>query len=66
MPAPRGWISTSTVTGRIYAIGGSEEWPPGELSTVEEFDTGFAVEASGKLPTLWGMLKVWERFIASR
>lgn len=61
MPTPKGWLSTSAVKGKIYAIGGSSKAPPeriAELSTVEEFDTGFrAVEAKDKLPTSWGKMK---------
>ncbi|MBI1925877.1 galactose oxidase, partial [Candidatus Poribacteria bacterium] len=60
MPTPRWGLSTVAVNGKIYAIGGA----PGDgrvtLSTVEEYDTGFAgqgVEAKGKLSTLWGKLK---------
>ncbi len=58
MPTARARLSTSAVNGKIYAIGG---WKGGfALSTVEEYDTGFAgqgVEAKGKLATLWGKLK---------
>jgi len=57
MPTPRGWFSTSAVKGKIYAIGGSSVWPPVALSTVEVYDTGFAISARGKVPVLWGKLK---------
>jgi N-acetylneuraminic acid mutarotase len=54
MPTARS-CSTSVVNGKIYAIGGYD----GNriLSTVEEYDTGFAIEAKGKLPTKWGKIK---------
>ena len=58
MPTPRWALSTSVVNGKIYAIG---SWQPGITPVVEEYDTGFvpkSVEAKGKLPTLWGQLKV--------
>jgi N-acetylneuraminic acid mutarotase len=61
----RGWHASSAVFGKIYVIGGasrciSGKWPPTDaLSTVEAIDTGFAISAKGKLPTLWGRLKVW-------
>ena len=63
MSSPRRWLSTSAVRGKIYAIGGASKymigmWDAVLVSTVEEFDTGFAVDARGKLPTLWGKLKV--------
>lgn len=60
MPTARGGLSASAVDGKIYAIGGAK----GAMgfSTVEEYDTGFvpsqSVNAAGKLPTLWGKLKV--------
>ena len=62
MRRPRGWISTSSVKARIYAIGGSPRymdgvWDAVPLSTVEELDTGFAVNAKGKLTTPWGEVK---------
>ena len=65
MSSPRGWLSTSAVRGKIYAIGGASKymigiWDAVLVSTVEEFDTGFAVDTKGKLPTLWGKLKVWQ------
>ncbi len=65
MSSPRGWLATSAVRGKIYAIGGASKymigmWDAVLVSTVEEFDIGFAVDASGKLPTLWGKLKVWQ------
>jgi N-acetylneuraminic acid mutarotase len=59
MPTARGFLSASAVNGKIYAIGG---WmlPNVYLSTVEEYDTGFAgvnVEATDKLATTWGKVK---------
>lgn len=58
MPTARGFLSASAVNGKIYAIGG---WKPDvHLSTVEEYDTGFAdqgIEPEGKLVTTWGKLK---------
>lgn len=59
MPTARGFLSASAVNGKIYAIGG---WmlPNVYLSTVEEYDTGFAgesIEATGKLATTWGKVK---------
>jgi N-acetylneuraminic acid mutarotase len=63
MPTRRGWHAASAVNEKIYVIGGASRCVPGKwecdvLSTVEEYDTGFAVDARGKLPTLWGRLKV--------
>jgi len=71
MPTRRGWHSASAVKGKIYVIGGASRhmpdvWPAVPLSTVEAYDTGLAVSPQGKLPTLWGLLKVWERFTARR
>lgn len=57
MPNARQFLSASAVKGKIYAIGG---WNGVSLSTVEEYDTGFAgesIEAKGKFATLWGKLK---------
>lgn len=57
MPTPRAWFSTSVTNRRIYAIGGAD-WPLVTIySTVEEYDTGFTVNAKGRLLTLWGRLK---------
>jgi N-acetylneuraminic acid mutarotase len=57
MPTGRCSLSAIAVNGYIYAIGGRDG---GQFfSTVEAYDTGFrAIEAQGKLPTLWGKLKV--------
>jgi len=55
MPTARDGLSASAVGERIYAIGGSSKL--GVLPTVEEYDTGFAVEPKGKLPTTWGKTK---------
>ena len=55
MPTARRWLSTSVVNGKIYAIGGCAGQTI--LSTVEVYDTGFAVEAKGKLSISWGKLK---------
>jgi len=62
MPTRRGSHAASAVNRKIYVIGGASRTVPGKweadvLSTVEEYDTGFAVDARGKLPTLWGRLK---------
>jgi len=59
MPTARWELSTSAVNGKIYAIGGCT---PGNdtISTVEEYDTGFAgksVDAKGKLAVVWGKIK---------
>ena len=64
MPTRRGWHAASAVNGKIYVIGGASRympgvWAPDILSTVEAFDTGYAVNAQDKLPTLWGRLKGW-------
>jgi len=61
MPTERTGLSTSAVNGKIYAIGGSGGHRI--LSTVEEYDTGFAgegVEAKDKLATKWGKIKVYK------
>jgi N-acetylneuraminic acid mutarotase len=63
MPTPRSDLSTSVMNGKIYAIGGTQVWPAKGLSTVEEYDIGFADEAEGieakeKLVTSWGKIKV--------
>lgn len=60
MTTARVGLSTSVVNGKIYAIGGLNIVGGNALSTVEEYDTGFAgegVEAKGKLATKWGKLK---------
>ena len=60
MPTVRSGLSTSAVNGKIYAIGGFGS-NNNVLSTVEEYDTGFAgegVEAKDKLATKWGKIKV--------
>ena len=49
--------STSAVNGKIYVIGGYNKM---DLSTVEEYDTGFtsiSVDAKGKLAASWGEIK---------
>jgi hypothetical protein len=54
------FFSTSSVNGKIYAIGGIRT-----PAVVEEFDLGFAgegeegqgVEAKGKQTTTWGKMK---------
>jgi N-acetylneuraminic acid mutarotase len=38
IPTPRGWLSTSGVDGKIYAIGGYKTFPY-SVSTVEVYDT---------------------------
>ena len=55
MPTARAFISASAVKGNIHFIGGRR--PDGLLSTVEEYDTGLAVEAKEKLVTTWGAVK---------
>jgi hypothetical protein len=63
MPTARGFLSTSAVGRKIYAIGGGTgggNCAPLKDGVVEEYDTGFvpqSVEAKGKLPTMWGRLK---------
>ena len=63
MPTRRGWHAASVVNRKIYVIGGAPRHMPGVwdkpdvLSTVEEFDTGYTINAKGKLPTLWGEIK---------
>ena len=72
LPTAKDGFSTSVVNGVIYVIGGTDSWPNPNtlplsyLSTVEAFDTGLAVSPQGKLPTLWGLLKVWERLTVRR
>jgi hypothetical protein len=64
-PTARFWLSTSAVNGKIYVMGGSvRPWPSWQAcSTVEEYDTGFVLpqttnmDATGKLPTIWGKTK---------
>jgi RNA polymerase sigma factor (sigma-70 family) len=52
-------LSTSAVNGKIYIIGGylEENGLSVALSDVIEYDTVFAVEPAGKLPTKWGGMK---------
>ena len=62
MQKRRHWHAASAVLGKIYVIGGASQnrpggEPTGIMSTVEEFDTGYALNAQGKLPTLWGEIK---------
>jgi len=63
MPTARAYLSTSVVNGKIYAIGGYIIVGADvdvALSTVEEYDTGFAgesVEAKWKLVKPWGEIK---------
>ena len=55
MPTARCWMSSGAVSGKIYVIGGCND--NSILSTMEEYDTGFAGESvnfKGKLPTTWG------------
>ncbi len=64
MLTPRFQHAASVVGGKIYAIGGitGQGWI-NVISTVEEYDTGFAgeggqsVDPKGKLVTLWGKFK---------
>ena len=63
MPTVRSSLSASAVNGKIYAIGGMEYHRWYALSTVKEYDTGFAgegVEAKDKLATKWGKIKVYK------
>jgi N-acetylneuraminic acid mutarotase len=61
----RCFFSAIEFDGRIFIVGGSPIFwdviPNIEpLSSVEEYDTGFAsesIEAKGKLPTKWGQIK---------
>jgi RNA polymerase sigma factor (sigma-70 family) len=58
MPTERYGLSASVVKGKIYVIGGGNL--AGNLSTVEEYDTGFvpkSVEPKGRLVTPWGEIK---------
>ena len=67
LPAPRQSLSVSIIKGRIYAIGGTTSDPDWvHTNRVDEFDTGLAVNAVGKMSVLWGMLKVWDRFTTRR
>lgn len=50
IPNADGLFYTQTVNGKIYAMYGGS-W------TVEEYDTGLAIEAKGKLAASWGKLK---------
>ena len=53
MITERSYLSTSSVNGKVYAIGGSNS-DEGFLSVVEEYDTGFtgqSVDVKGKLAT---------------
>ncbi len=61
MPSGRAFLSGDTVAGKIYAIGGSAVDLAPVVPTVEEYDIEFkeqAVEATGKLTTLWGIIRV--------
>jgi RNA polymerase sigma factor (sigma-70 family) len=64
MQAPRMWLSSSAVNGKIYAIGGAirREWDAegdNDTSAVEEFtpEDWQLVSPQGKLPTKWGDVK---------
>ena len=57
LPAPRGYVVGGAVNGKIYVIGGTSVRPALPLQTVEEFDTGLAVNPAGKLSILWGQIK---------
>jgi len=50
-------LSTSTVKGKIYAIGGMSLPILDGLSTVEEYTPPFSVSPQGKLATTWGEVK---------
>jgi len=59
MPTARFIVSSASVKGKIYAIGGAQNFAVA-LSTVEEYDTGLAfqsVEPSNKLTTSWGRIR---------
>jgi hypothetical protein len=59
MPTARANLSTSTVNGKAYAIGGSTAANV-VLPTVEEYTPEgwpFSVSPHGKLPTTWGEKK---------
>ena len=62
MLTARAFLSSSSVHGKIYAIGGvTWNWKP--LGNVEEYDLGIVVEkeksigASGKITSMWGAIK---------
>jgi RNA polymerase sigma factor (sigma-70 family) len=61
IPTARNFVSTSAVNEKIYVFGGTEMGNfPNPLSTVEEYDTGFAGEGvnfKGKLLTTWGEMR---------
>jgi len=67
MSTPRAYLSTSVVKGKIYAIGGSRQWPvnilrqwPVPLATVEEYTPEgwpFSVSPQGKKKLTWGKMK---------
>ena len=63
MPTSRGNLSTSSVNGKVYAIGGSQGLLRRALTTVEAYDTGEppqSVQSQRKLATVWSQLKVWK------
>jgi N-acetylneuraminic acid mutarotase len=68
MPTARSGLSTSTVNGKIYAVGGAaieaDQGRVGQsisLSTVEEYTpegwSPFSVSPRGKLATVWGAIR---------
>jgi len=59
VPTARVGHSSIAVNGKIYVFG-TYDLLRGVLPTVEEYDTGFAVDAKEKFPTLWGLLKAWD------
>ncbi|MEK7400479.1 MAG: kelch repeat-containing protein, partial [Candidatus Poribacteria bacterium] len=59
MPTARFGFATSSLNGKIYAIGGMENYQMA-FSTVEEYDTGFisqSVNSQNKLSSTWGNIK---------
>ena len=59
MLTTRAYLSTSVVKGKIYAIGGSRQWPV-PLATVEEYTPEgwpFSVSPQGKKKITWGRIK---------
>jgi RNA polymerase sigma factor (sigma-70 family) len=57
----RGWVPTSVVNGKIYAIGGGAEWNVAlNEGIVEEYTPEgwpFGISPRRKLPTEWGKMK---------
>jgi len=59
MPTARFIVSSASVNGKIYAIGGAQNFTSA-LSTVEEYDTGLtsqSIKPYNKLAISWGKIK---------